>query len=84
MADEILHIADNRNPEKYKNIATVDERRQQIEARKWLLSKALPKIYGDRLQVDHQIKKIEGVKVRFISEDEDVIEGEAKDITDGA
>ena len=44
MADDLVDIADepgdpNRN-------------RLRVDTRKWLLSKALPKIYGDRLEVD--------------------------------
>ena len=44
MADDILDIADE----------TGDPHRSRLRAdtRKWLLSKALPKIYGDRLEVD--------------------------------
>ena len=38
MADEIIEIADGSG-----------DARLQVDSRKWLLSKALPKIYGDKL-----------------------------------
>lgn len=58
MADELLEISDDS-----KNDAIVDEEgnerpntefvarsRLRVDTRKWLLSKALPKIYGDRVE----------------------------------
>jgi hypothetical protein len=38
----------------------IDHRRLQIDARKWLLAKALPKIYGDKLQVDNTHQALDG------------------------
>ena len=49
MADDLLDIADN-DPDPVKS-------RLRVEARKWLLSKALPKIYGDRTAVDLNVKR---------------------------
>lgn len=46
MADQLMEIAD---------AATEDDaaaRRLQVDTRKWLLSKMLPKVYGDRLDVN--------------------------------
>jgi hypothetical protein len=43
MADDIADIADNDASE---------QARQRIDARKWLLSKVLPKKYGDKQQVE--------------------------------
>lgn len=31
----------------------IDHRRLQVDTRKWMLSKALPKVYGDKLDVNH-------------------------------
>lgn len=43
MADDILDIAD---------YDSTEQARQRIDARKWLLSKCLPKIYGDKQSVE--------------------------------
>jgi hypothetical protein len=64
MADEMLEIADDgrndwvlrRKSRSGDNEPTVDHEhisrsRLRVEARRWLLSKALPKIYGDRLDL---------------------------------
>lgn len=36
----------------------IEHRRLQVDARKWMLAKALPKVYGDKVQVDgdHTVK----------------------------
>jgi hypothetical protein len=31
----------------------VQHQRLRVDSRKWLLSKVLPKLYGDRVAVDH-------------------------------
>lgn len=46
MADELLEIADN-------NRGNPARDRLRVDTRKWLLSKALPKTYGDRIDVEH-------------------------------
>jgi hypothetical protein len=46
MADEILEIADDPNLD-------VSEARLQIDARKWLLARCLPKVFGDRVVQEH-------------------------------
>ena len=48
MADDIIEIADN--PE--TDAASVQRDRLKVDTRKWLLSKALPKIYGDKLTAE--------------------------------
>jgi hypothetical protein len=64
IADEMLEIADDaRNDWMDKQvrgdtIRVIDEecvKRSQlrVETRKWLLSKMLPKVYGDKLQTEH-------------------------------
>jgi tyrosyl-tRNA synthetase len=67
MADEIIEIADdasndyaereNRDGENVRAFDPehVQRARLRVEARKWLLSKALPKVYGDRLNIDAKI-----------------------------
>lgn len=46
-AEEILEIAHNATPETY-NVA-----RLQVDARKWIASRFLPKRYGDKQQLEH-------------------------------
>lgn len=48
MADDIIEIADN--PE--RDAAAVNRDRFKVDTRKWLLSKALPMIYGDKLTAE--------------------------------
>ena len=45
MAEQVIEIADNAEEES-------DSRRIRFDARRWLLSKMLPKVYGDRLGVE--------------------------------
>lgn len=64
MADELLEVADNgqndwmeRNGENDQgwqvNGEHVQRSRIRVDTRKWLLSKALPKIYGDKQTLEH-------------------------------
>lgn len=78
LADELLSIADtpvtgvktttkpNGDTETVEGDMT-EHRRIQIDARKWMLSKMLPKIYGDKLDLNHS----GAVKIaRELTEDE--------------
>jgi len=47
MADEILEISDDKSED-------VQRDRLRVDTRKWLLSKALPKIYGDKVVNTHE------------------------------
>jgi hypothetical protein len=57
LADELLEIADDGRNDKFSDDdghVTVDHdviarSRLRVDTRKWLLSKALPKVYGDKL-----------------------------------
>jgi hypothetical protein len=60
MADEILDIADDQSGDTVKDPETGYERadtewinrsRLRVDSRKWLLSKLLPKKYGDKLEL---------------------------------
>jgi hypothetical protein len=65
MADETIDIADNavndwmeRNGQDDEgwqaNGEHIQRSRLRIDTRKWLLSKALPKVYGEKLDIDHK------------------------------
>ena len=47
MADDLVKIADGPGD--------ANRNRLRVDTRKWLLSKALPKIYGDRLEVNQKV-----------------------------
>lgn len=60
MADELLEIADDGTNDFTRtedgerlNAEHVQRSRLRLDTRKWLLSKALPKIYGDKQAVEH-------------------------------
>jgi hypothetical protein len=50
MADDIIEISDT--PVLTEHGDTTDRSRLRVESRKWLLSKALPKVYGDKQSVE--------------------------------
>jgi hypothetical protein len=60
MADELLEIADDGQNDTYKDehgVYKIDQEaiarsRLRVDTRKWLLSKALPKVYGDKLTAE--------------------------------
>jgi len=47
LADEILELSDG----PCANITQVNQRRLQVDTRKWLLSKTLPRIFGEKVLV---------------------------------
>lgn len=64
MADEIIDIADNGsndwmaredpdNPGFALNGEHIQRSRMRFDARRWYLSKVLPKVYGDKLDLTH-------------------------------
>jgi hypothetical protein len=65
LADEILNIADtpvigSKSVSKATGLEItegdmIEHRRLQVEARKWMLSKMLPKVYGDRQHVEMEV-----------------------------
>lgn len=78
MADDILEIADDaRNDwmEKHGedggvayvlNGEHVARTKMRIDTRKWLLSKVLPKVFGDRVDHSMTIEKLERVEVALV------------------
>lgn len=66
MADEILELADKSRPGKIitdsakdgtstKTADMIERARLQVDSRKWLLSKLLPKTYGDKLELAGEV-----------------------------
>jgi hypothetical protein len=61
MADEALEIADDGKNDTYKtedgaeatNHDVIARSRLRVDTRKWLLSKALPKVFGDKIVQEH-------------------------------
>ena len=63
LADEIISIADTpqigaKSVSKATGVEItegdrIEHRRLQVDTRKWMLSKMLPKVYGDKQQVEH-------------------------------
>jgi hypothetical protein len=47
MADDLLEIADAKTGDPHRD-------RLRVETRKWILAKCLPRIYGDRLEVEQK------------------------------
>lgn len=55
-AESIIDLADTATPEDYQVV------RLQVDARKWTASKILPKVYGDRQEIEHS-GKLENIVV---------------------
>jgi hypothetical protein len=67
MADDILDMADdgrndweerqNKRGETFValNREAVERSKLRVDTRKWLLSKALPKLYGDKIEANHKV-----------------------------
>ena len=63
LADELVHIADTpmigtKSVSKATGLEItegdmIEHRRLQVDTRKWMLAKMLPKIYGDKQQIEH-------------------------------
>ncbi len=53
MAEELLQIADDKGFMQHPEMASafVNQQRLAVDSRKWLLSKMLPRKYGDRIEV---------------------------------
>jgi hypothetical protein len=75
-ADEILEISDE-TPD-IRDSYAMAQMKARIDARKWTLSKLVPKKYGDKLDLNHggqennPIKTIERVIIDNVTSEEDV------------
>lgn len=56
LADDIIRIADDLNEDPMRS-------RLRVDARKWVLCKLVPKVYGDRQHVEHE----GGINLRVVT-----------------
>lgn len=81
MADELLEIADDGTNdwsarqgadgdagEVALNGEHIQRSRLRVDTRKWLLSKALPKVYGDRQEIKHDVSDPMKELLGYVSE----------------
>jgi hypothetical protein len=87
LAEEILELADEPMPEGLEGpmaSAWVQQKRMQVDARKWIASKLKPKMYGDRIDVsvtDTRISVLDALneaKQRVLTDDSNVVDVQAK------
>jgi hypothetical protein len=88
LAEEILELADEQMPEGLEGplaSAWVQQKRMQVDARKWVASKLKPKVYGDRIDVavtDNRISVMDALKEakqRVLRDDSNVVDAEVKE-----
>ena len=88
LAEEILELADEQMPEGLEGplaSAWVQQKRMQVDARKWVASKLKPKVYGDRIDVavtDNRISVMDALKEakqRVLRDDNNVVDAEVKE-----
>ena len=87
LAEEIIELSDKELPDGLEGSmasAWVQQKRLQVEARKWVAAKLKPKTYGDRIDVavtDHRISVIDALaqaKQRVLMDDSSVVDVEVK------
>lgn len=87
LAEEILELADEQMPDGLEGplaSAWVQQKRMQVDARKWVASKLKPKVYGDRIDVavtDNRISVMDALKdakQRVLNDESNVTDVEAK------
>ncbi len=88
LAEEIIELADQEMPEGLEGpmaSAWVQQKRMQVDARKWVASKLKPKTYGDRIDVavtDNRISVMDALKEakqRVLRDDSNVVDAEVKE-----
>lgn len=87
LAEEIIELSDKELPDGLEGpmaSAWVQQKRLQVEARKWVASKLKPKTYGDRIDVsvtDTRISVMDALneaRQRVIKDESNVMDVEAK------
>jgi hypothetical protein len=87
LAEEIIELADQEMPEGLEGpmaSAWVQQKRMQVDARKWVASKLKPKTYGDRIDVavtDHRISitgALTQAKQRLLKDVNNIVDVESK------
>ncbi len=87
MADEILELSDEAMPDGLEGAmasAWVQQKRMQVDARKWIASKLKPRTYGDRIDVsvtDQRISVLDALsqaKQRVLQDGSNIIDVEPK------
>lgn len=88
LAEEILELADQEMPDGLEGpmaSAWVQQKRMQVDARKWVASKLKPKVYGDRIDVavtDNRISVMDALKEakqRVLTDESNVVDVAAKE-----
>jgi hypothetical protein len=88
LAEEILELADEQMPDGLEGplaSAWVQQKRMQVDARKWVASKLKPKVYGDRIDVavtDNRISVMDALKEakqRVLNDDSNVVDVAVKE-----
>lgn len=88
LAEEIIELADQEMPDGLEGpmaSAWVQQKRMQVDARKWVASKLKPKTYGDRIDVavtDTRISVMDALKEakqRVLNDDSSVVDVQAKE-----
>jgi hypothetical protein len=89
LAEEILELADEAIPAHLdgpSKSAWVNQKRIQVDARKWVAAKLKPKVYGDRIDVsvtDTRISvsdALKEAKQRVLTDERDIVDVVAKDV----
>jgi hypothetical protein len=88
LAEEIIELADQEMPDGLEGpmaSAWVQQKRMQVDARKWVASKLKPKTYGDRIDVavtDNRISVMDALKEakqRVLKDESNVVDAEIKE-----
>ena len=88
LAEEIIELADQQIPDGLEGpmaSAWVQQKRMQVDARKWVASKLKPKTYGDRIDVavtDNRISVMDALKEakqRVLKDESNVVDAEVRE-----
>lgn len=91
LAEEILELADEEMPAHLEGpmaSAWVQQKRMQVDARKWVAAKLKPKVYGDRIDVavtDTRISVMDALKEakqRVLNDESNIVDVEVKPAAD--